>query len=159
MGTNAGNRLFDGADQYYLGNINAADTVDVAEAAVFDVVLSVSEVAMLSAGMSPLCLPKANHLLVYQSCIRNLNWPARGPHAVAASTPGVVGHPRVMCAIGGTTQVVPDRVPGPLRIAHGSLMTNAQAGLMQSAGVQASGGQLMSVGSVVAQVGLAQGEE
>lgn len=157
--TNAGVRTFDGANQFYLGNLNATGTVDAAEAAVFNAALSAAEISMLAKGLSPLALPTANHLLAYQSCVRHLNWPARGPQAVAASAPSVVAHPRVMCTIGGASQVVPNRLPGPFRIAHGSLMTNAQAGQTQIAGAEANYGQMLMGGSVMGQMGLAEGEE
>ena len=150
-------RTFDGATQYYLGNLNLTDTVDVAEAAVFNAALSAAEIGMLAKGISPLGLPTAHHLLAYQSCVRHLNWPARGPQAVAATAPNAVAHPRVLCAIGGASQVVPNRLPGPFRIAHGFLLTSAKTGQTQNAG---SGyGQLSMAGNVMGQVGLAEGEE
>ncbi len=157
--TNAGVRTFDGANQFYLGNLNTTNTVDVAEAAVFNVALSTAEIGMLAKGVSPLALHAANSLLAYQSCVRHLNWPARGPHAVAGSLPSVVAHPRVMYAIGGASQVVPNRVPGPYRVAQGSLMTNAQMGQTLITGIQASAGQMLMAGNVTGQVGLVEGEE
>lgn len=155
--TNSGVRNFDGANQYYLGNLNTTTTVDVAEAAVFNAALSAAEIGMLAKGISPLALSTANQLLAYQSCLRHLNWPPRGPHAVAALAPSVVAHPRVYSAIGGTLQVVPNRLPGPFRISHGSLMTNALTGETQIAGT--NGGHLVTAGNAMGQVGLAEEEE
>jgi hypothetical protein len=157
VGSHTGSRPFDGANQFVLGNLSSTDTVDVAEAGIWNVALSADEIGMLSEGMSPLCLPRVGNLLTYQSCVRGLNWPAFGPHATAAAAPSVVAHPRVFYALNNSTQSVPNRLTGPFRTSQGELLGNsAQRGQPFSARCEI--GQLRGSGIVVAQVELEGGE-
>jgi hypothetical protein len=156
-GTNAGNRTFDGADQFILGNLNSTDTLDVAEVGIWNVALSVSEIGMLADGMSPVCLPMAGNLLVYQSCVRELNWLSVGPQAFASAAPNVVAHPRCFFALNESMQTVPNRLPGPFCSTHGELLgTIARTGQLFVVGNEI--GQLKSSGMVAAHLALEGGE-
>lgn len=156
-GSHTGSRAFDGADQFVLGNLSSTDTVDVAEAGVWNVALNTEEIAMLADGMSPLCLPRFGNLLTFQSCVRPLNWPAWGPHAVAAAAPSVVAHPRVFYALNDAVQTVPSRLSGPFCASHGELSgINVPSGeLCVAASAMA---QLSSSGMVAAKLVLEGGE-
>lgn len=157
LGASSGSRTFDGADQFVLGNASSTDTVDVAESAIWNVALTADEIGMLADGLSSICLPRVGNLQTYQSCIRQLNWPGRGPHATAATAPSVVAHPRCFYAFNNSSQTVPNRLPGPFGISDGELLgTNARSGQSFLAGSEF--GQLSSSGMVAAQLAL-EGDE
>jgi hypothetical protein len=157
VGSHTGSRTFDGADQFVLGNLSSTDAVDGAEAGIWNVALSADEIGMLCEGISPLCLPRVGNLLTYQSCVRGLNWPARGPHATAIATPGVMAHPRCFYAFNSSVQTVPNRLPGPFCTSQGELLgINAQGG--QAFLGSGEVGQLRSSGRVAAQLALEGGE-
>ncbi len=155
LGTNSASRPFDGLDRFYLGNLGT-DAVEVAEAVVFNVAVNSIHVALLAKGLSPLGLPAASQILAYQSCVRRLNWPGRGPVATAASAPGVVPHPRVFPRRNYGSQTMPYRQRGPFHTAQAILQTaGLHSGQQQMAGV--SGGQ-MSVAGVTAGEAALSGE-
>ncbi|MDZ4659296.1 MAG: LamG-like jellyroll fold domain-containing protein [Bythopirellula sp.] len=155
VGTSSQNRVFDGANQYSLGSLSS-DAVEVAEAAVFKVALTAGQIAMLAAGMSPLCLSVFAQLAAYQSCVRRLNWPGRGPVASAASAPGVAAHPRVFWRRNFGSQALPYRLRGPFHSEQTFFQTaGPQAGQQLMAG--ASGGQ-MAVAGVAAGAAMLSGE-
>jgi len=124
MGTSAHLRAFDGLDQFELGNVTTSDGVDVAEAGVFDGVLSNEEIAMLGIGCPMLSLPSAAQLLTYHDCVRGLNRPGVGPVASSAGVFTVVEHPRVMSSSGGLSQLQPFRIHGPYHIDEESSRTS-----------------------------------
>lgn len=120
VGTSSQNRVFDGANQYTLGNLGT-DAVDVAEAAIFKTALSAGQVGQLALGFSPLCLPVSFQLAVYQCCARQLNWPARGPVATASVAPTAVDHPRIFCRQNFGARTMPFRRWAPFQLARGEL--------------------------------------
>ena len=50
MGTSPHIRVFDGVDQFELGNVSSSDGVDVAEAGIFAGILTSDEIAALGNG-------------------------------------------------------------------------------------------------------------
>jgi hypothetical protein len=146
-GTSSQSRVFDGANQHYLGS-QSADAVEVAEAAVFKVALTAGQIAQLAAAYSPLCLPVFQHLLTYQSCIRRLNWPARGPMASAGGLTDVP-HPRTFHRRNASSQLMPLRRWGPFHSERGASRTcSLNVGQPRVAGVAGNGGQVM-VGGLI----------
>jgi len=125
LGTSSNTRNFDGVDQFRIGNTSTTDGIDVAEAAIFDVALTATEIAALAAGCSPFALPSAPAILSYKDCIRRIDRPTIGPVATSAGTPAIVSHPRVLAATGGRSTAMPDRVRGPWQLDQGFSRTSA----------------------------------
>lgn len=119
-GTSSQNRVFEGANQYFLGNLGT-DPVDVAEAAILKAALTVGQVGQLALGFSPLCLPAVADLATYQSCVRPLNWHARGPFATAGVAPTAVDHPRIFYRQNFGARTMPYRRWAPFQLARGEL--------------------------------------
>jgi hypothetical protein len=120
VGTSSQNRVFDGANQTFVGSLGT-NAVDVAEAAVFNVALTAGQVGQLARGFSPLCLPVAAHLAAYQCCMRHLNWPARGLVATASVAPTAVDHPRILYRQNFGARTMPLRRWAPFQLARGEL--------------------------------------
>lgn len=146
-GTSIATRVFDGADQFVLGNVSTTDAVDVAEIGIIDGVLSDEEIAMLAKGCSMLTLPSAAQLLTYHDCVRDINRPGVGPVASSAGTPAVVDQPPILMASGGLSQVQPFRIRGPLQIDQESYRTSfSEHAQHYVAGVSDDAGQLSVAG-------------
>jgi hypothetical protein len=147
MGSSAHLRVFDGANQYRVGNTGTSDLVDVAEAAIFAAVLSDAEIGMLARGCPVLALPRANSLLTYHDFVRGINRPGSGPLASVAGTPTVVSHPRVLQARGGRTLAQPCRTCGPFQVDERSCRSSfIEHGQQTVAGVAGVAGQASVAG-------------
>lgn len=157
-GTSSHTRVFDGANQSVLGNVNTSDAIDAAEVGIFDGVLSEEEIAMLANGCLMLALSSAELLLTYHDCVRGVNRPGVGPVASSAGTPTVVDQPRVLWSSGGLSRLQPFRIRGPLRIDQVSYQTSFFEQAQQCvAGVSDGAGQL-SVAGIVSDTKVLHGE-
>lgn len=117
-------RLFDGVDDFSLGNLATSTAVDAAEVALLDIALQDGDIQALAAGISPLMISDLSNLLCYHNCVRRLNHPGWGP--VATSSGGTIAteHPRVLMPRGSQAVIQPCRFSGPYTVEQEGLQTD-----------------------------------
>lgn len=117
-------RPFDGADEFWLGNLISTSTVDVAEFAIIAAVPNDDEIRMLSHGISPIAVCDPSTIFCYHDCLRNTNRPGGGPIATGVGSGSAVDHPRILNARGTRATVQPCRFSGPYQAVQSELETS-----------------------------------